>query len=503
MATERARFQPAVTSQLPPPVAPPMGRGLSLPAPVSSEGVSTGVTPPVGGAAPATGRLRPTSAAGGPHARSTRVGRAVLTAAAAGLVIVSTMAVAGAVPVWGTPGGPATAAGSIAAMSGAYLCLMLLLLAARIPSIEREVGHPALIAVHRRVAPYAVGLVCAHVLLTTLGYAQAAETGLGAQLADLVLHTGWMLPAFSAFVMLVLLSVLSYRRLRDRLRYETWWVAHLYLYLAVALAFGHQLENSSFLDDQPAFRALWSVLYAGVFATVVVSRLALPGFRSLWHDLRVDGVVRESDDVVSLYISGKHLDRWGAEGGQFFQWRFLARRSWWQAHPYSLSAAPTPNRLRITVREVGDQSAAVADLRPGTRIWAEGPYGIFTAGHRSGDRVVAFVAGIGITPVLAMLHELPRGAEVDVVVRARSLSAAPLLGELEQLASDRGFRVWHLEGPRRRAPLRLDAVLAMVPDLARSDVYVCGPEGFTDRVLSIAERAGVPASRIHHESFAV
>ena len=92
-----------------------------------------------------------------------------------------------------------------------------------------------------------------------------------------------------------------------------------------------------------------------------------------------------------------------AAGGQFLQWRFLRRGLWWQAHPYSLSAAPNPSWLRITVKDLGDQSGALVDLlRPGVRVWAEGPYGVFTAAQRTSERVAAFAApfmiivGVGV-----------------------------------------------------------------------------------------------------------
>ena len=112
-------------------------------------------------------------------------------------------------------------------------------------------------------------------------------------------------------------------------------------------------------------------------------------------------------------------------GGQFLQWRFLRRGLWWQAHPYSLSAAPSGRHLRITVKDLGDHSRALARLRPGTRVAIEGPYGAFTAGARRGDRVLLIGAGVGITPIRALLQELPRGTDVVVVLRASTRAGRP------------------------------------------------------------------------------
>ena len=78
-------------------------------------------------------------------------------------------------------------------------------------------------------------------------------------------------------------------------------------------------------------------------------------------------------------MSGQGLDRLGLQAGQFCQWRFLGRPGWTRAHPFTVSAVPTNDRLRITVRVTGDGTRALARLRPGGRVVVEGPYGIMNA----------------------------------------------------------------------------------------------------------------------------
>jgi predicted ferric reductase len=434
---------------------------------------------------------------------SSRRGDIAVLIAGIGLGITTAFAVGDAPATWQYLGGPMTALGSITAMAGTYLCLALLVLVARVPWVEREVGHDKLVSLHRQVAPYSLILILAHMVLTTIGYAQAAESGVLEQFWNIVAHSPWMVPATTAFVLMMGLGVMSYRKIRQRMKYETWWVAHLYFYVAVALAFGHQIELGSMFAKHPGQKWFWIGLYVLVAAIIIGSRFIAPISTSIKHDLRVAAVVRETPDVVSIYISGRDLDLLKARGGQFFQWRFLTRHWWWQAHPYSLSASPNSSFLRITVKDLGDQSRELIwRLKPGTRVWAEGPYGVFTAAQRHSNRIAAFAAGVGITPVRAMLEDLPEGADVDVVFRVHRLDSAPLRAELEELAMSRGFRLWYLEGSRRQARLRTDVILEMIPDLADCDVYVCGPDGFTEKVLEAAEDAGVPADRQHHEAFA-
>ena len=93
--------------------------------------------------------------------------------------------------------------------------------------------------------------------------------------------------------------------------------------------------------------------------------------------------------------------------GQFFNWRFLSGPGWTRSHPYSLSAAPTDDTLRITVKDLGDGSHALADLKPGTRVVIEGPYGRLHAGVRTRQKVTLMASGIGISPLRALLDDLP------------------------------------------------------------------------------------------------
>ncbi|MFZ0323570.1 MAG: ferredoxin reductase family protein [Actinomycetes bacterium] len=406
-------------------------------------------------------------------------------------------------PFWGTPGGPALVGGTLAAVAGTYLCLVLLVLISRLPWLEREAGHDRMVAWHRAAAPWALLLVGAHVVLTTVGYSQGAGINPFAEAWRLVTSYPWMMPAALASAAMVTLGVVSWRPIRARMSYETWWVAHLYFYLAVVLAFGHQVNTGLLFTSHAVLRAGWIAMYLAVGTTILVCRVVIPLRRSLRHGLRVSHVVREAPGVVSVYIDGRDIARMNVSGGQFFQWRFLTRHWWWQAHPYSLSAVPTGDQLRITVKHLGDQSGDLERfLRPGTRVLAEGPYGTFTASSRSSDRIAAFAAGVGITPIRAMLDDLPASSDVTVLYRVSSLDEVALRGELVALTAACGWGLVFLDGSRDQHPITLNYLTRHVPDLAERDVYVCGPRSYADAVVAAARTAHVPAERIHCESFA-
>ena len=215
------------------------------------------------------------------------------------------------------------------------------------------------------------------------------------------------------------LSALAQRGIaRRRLRYETWYFVHLYTYLAIALSFSHQLATGNEFTTHPANRVLWVGLYLVTFGSLLVYRVAVPVRDAFRYQLRVSSIQPEGPDAVSVYVTGRHLDRMPVEAGQFFRWRFLDRRSWWEAHPFSLSAMPDSQVLRITAKGVGDHSRALRHVEPGTRVMAEGPYGNLTARLRTRRRVLLIAGGVGITPLRALFEALP-GAPGDITLLYR------------------------------------------------------------------------------------
>jgi ferredoxin-NADP reductase len=219
------------------------------------------------------------------------------------------------------------------------------------------------------------------------------------------------------------------------------------------------------------------------------------------HRLRVDSVHQEAPGVYSVVVRGRHLDELGARPGQFFRWRFLDEGMGWTSTPYSLSAPPRPDLLRITVKALGDHSAAVSLLRPGTRVWAEGPYGSLTADRATSHHSLLIAAGVGVTPLRALFETLP--GEVTLLYRARTAEDLALGGELEAIARWRGATVLYaLNGPRGERPrITAESLRATFPGLPGHDVYICGPHAFARDVYEALRAAGVPDRRIHHESF--
>jgi len=398
-----------------------------------------------------------------------------------------------------------TNAGRITGLLAGYGIVVLVALMARIPPLERGIGADRLARWHSKGGRYTVSLVVAHGLLIIWGYAVTAHASVVSQTQTLLTSYPDVLAATVAGLLLVGVGITSARAARRRLRYETWYYLHFYTYLAVALAFSHQFATGAEFMSNVWARVVWGGLYAAVAAAILWYRFVTPVRQFLRHRMRVLAVYDEGPSVVSLVVGGHHLDELSVESGQFFRWRFLCRGLWWASSPYSLSAGPRPDRLRITVKALGDHSRALADVRPGTRVLAEGPYGAVTAAARRRRKVLLIGGGIGITPLRALFETVPAApGDLTLVYRASHDGDIVFRDELRDLARRRGARLKFVTGRRADLgydPLSAATLAANIPDLVDHDVYVCGPDGMTSAVIDALRAAGVRRGQIHHESF--
>jgi len=402
-----------------------------------------------------------------------------------------------------------TAAGQITALLGTYLALVQILLMARSPWLERRFGMDGLAQWHRWLGFSVTILISGHVVLSTAGYALGDGSSVAREAWTLITTYPYVLMATVATGFLLMVAITSLRYARSRLSYETWRFIHMYAYLAIALAFGHELAVGSDFTEDSVARWYWVGLYVAVLGCLLAFRVGEPLQRSLHHRLKVARIVPEAPGIVSLYIGGRHLGELEARAGQYFRWRFLTRDGWWRTNPFSLSAPVNANYLRITVKGVGDASRELQHLRAGTKVAIEGPYGLFTTGRLTKTKVLLIAGGIGITPLRALIEEIPPKKDaITLLYRARSWEDVVFREELEQLIRDRRGVIHYLIGRRGTPelpndPLSGQTIRRLVPDVIGRDVFICGPRAMMLRAQIVLRTIGVPDQQIHFERFAL
>jgi predicted ferric reductase len=407
-----------------------------------------------------------------------------------------------------TTAGILTAIGQLSALYGTYLVLVQLVLMSRSPYLDQIFGPDRITWAHRWVGFGAIWLLVFHFIFTTVGYGMSIATDPISEGITLLTSYPYVLWSAVGLVIFMVVGVMSVRAVRRSVSYETWYVIHLYTYLAIALAFLHQLVVGSDFVSDPIAQAYWVFLYVLAVGSMAVFRFGVPIFVSWRHRLRVANVVKEGPGVVSIYLTGKDLDRLPVRAGQWFRLRFITGYGWWRAHPFSISAAPNGRYLRFTVKDLGDYTRLMQAIHIGTPVFVEGPYGVFTGATRMKARVLMIAGGIGITPLRALLEELPatRG-NLTLVYRASHEDEIVFRKELDQLSELRGATVHYMVGRRGSRempsdPLDPRALRRLIPDISERDIYVCGPAGMMERVLSGLHWLRIPSGQIHFERFA-
>jgi predicted ferric reductase len=397
-------------------------------------------------------------------------------------------------------------AAQLTGLLGGYLLLIEVALMARLPWLERRIGS-WLASLHRYLGGYLMLLLTMHVALVLAGYSLSLRAPVGAVLLGVLRTYPDVLIATVSYLLLLGLGLSSIRRIRRRLGYERWHALHLVAYPAGVLAFGHEIAMGAQFTRNEYARGAWTLLSVTVAAAVLIHRCYLPLKRHLRHRLRISHIVAEAPDTISVYITGVNIERLNAQGGQYFRWRFLARGVWYQTHPFSLSAHPTENTLRLTVKGVGAYTRRLKRrLRPGQRVLADGPYGAFTAYLRRRRRVLLIGGGVGVTPLRAIAEALG-GNERDVIFAQRASSEHELLmaDELRRMQRLGKLTFLPVLGKRgktaREDPMHPAKLRAAIPDLEEREVFICGSPGMVHNTIRQLRRAGVRRRYIHTELF--
>ena len=404
----------------------------------------------------------------------------------------------------GTVAGLATATGQLTALIGTFLSLIQLLLMSRAPWLDAAFGRDRLAFAHRWIGFATVWLIVGHAVFTTIGFAMSSGRNILGEAWLLITTWDYVLMATVSLGLLIAVAITSVRLARRSLSYETWYGIHLYAYLAIALGFAHQLVVGTDFVDDPVARIYWVALYVMTIGTLVAFRFGAPLVANVRHRFRVGNVVHEGPGVVSIYLTGHDLDRFPARAGQYLTIRFMTA-GWWRSHPYSLSAQPNGRWLRVTIKDLGDDSANAHELPIGTWAIVEGAYGNLTTERQTADRALLIAGGIGVTPLRAILEELAGRMPVTLVYRARHARDLVFRRELDILAKSPNVVIDYQVGSRRswgsHDPLAPDALERLVPDVASREVYLCGPSGLMRAAEDSVLELGVPQRRIHLERF--
>ncbi|MBH3426493.1 pyridoxamine 5'-phosphate oxidase family protein [Pseudomonas alkylphenolica] len=236
-----------------------------------------------------------------------------------------------------------------------------------------------------------------------------------------------------------------------------------------------------------------------------------------WLDWRVVRIEQESRDIRSFYLQPEHDSAVPFAPGQHIPVQVQLQGKAPLIRTYSLSSAPSDGYLRISVKAQGPASRHLhATVQVGERLQVRLPMGSFTLDQRSERPLVLIGAGVGITPLIAMLREelaSGRARRIELFHGGRTLADLPFQQELAALREQAAGRLrLHraLSQPEAHAVQGRDYEFAGRLGIAQIkatlalddyDYYLCGPGSFTQELYEGLRGVHVPDARVHAEAF--
>ena len=310
---------------------------------------------------------------------------------------------------------------------------------------------------------------------------------------------------------LIALVVTALWRVKLRISYETWHVAHIALaVIAVAAGIVHMVGWAFYLAD-PWKRALWIGLTIFWIGLLIYVRVFKPLFM-LRRPYRVAEVRKERGDTTTLVMQPDGHPGFRFSPGQFGWLTLWGSPFKITGHPFSFSgsAEARDGRVEMSIRNLGDFTSAIPKVPMGQRVYLDGPYGAFTIGNPA-DMHVLIAGGVGVTPMMSMIRTLAdRGDKRPVILLygSKDWDSITFRDELEAQKARLNLTIVHvLANPPAGWTGEQGRIGADVfkrhlpPPYADHEYFICGPGVMMDAIEKALGDLGVPLSKYHSERY--
>ncbi|MFC1736736.1 ferric reductase-like transmembrane domain-containing protein [Candidatus Hydrogenedentota bacterium] len=394
--------------------------------------------------------------------------------------------------------------GKTAGLAAAMLVMLQLFLAARLKLVDRTFGLDRVMRFHKWSGAAALVLASAHPLLL---YSTASYPPIYFSRDEWPLFFGGL-----GLMILVIVAGTSLFRSFLGLEYGAWRKIHMLFVLVAIIVSVHVLIRGSELAYGPP-RIFWMSVVVMYIATFVWSGICRPILIER-NFFTVKSIAKTSHNVHTIELKPLKRSRFTYLPGQFAFLTLRRKDGPVEEHPFTISSTPTRSKsISFTIKESGDYTSAIGNVKFGTKATVDGPYGRFGhLFHGRGD-VLMIAGGIGITPMLSMLRYMVDTKDnrgIHLIWGNRKAKDIIFRNELDKMQSKLpNFSVSHVlsdepdwEGETGFATEELLAKLLTEQDRG-ARVFLCGPPPMMKLAASALRKLGIKKSRIVTERFAL
>ncbi len=299
----------------------------------------------------------------------------------------------------------------------------------------------------------------------------------------------------SLFIMIVLISFTFY----IKLKYHIWKMSHKFMTLAFFFAVLHIIFISSDVSRNNFLR--YYIILLALAAIIIIARKTfLEKFPLNKFKYKVKNIIQLNKDILEIEMEpiNRKMD---FSPGQFAFFSFINGDVSAESHPFSISSSNQDNNLKITVKNLGDYTGLLFNLKPGTEVLIDGPYGYFSYKNIKNKNQIWIAGGIGITPFASMAKVLETEYNVDLYYSIKEKNEAVYLKDFEDISlKNPNFR-FNLWDASSKGYITCDLVCSISKGFENKDIFLCGPPMFMESIKNQFVALGVDINKIHYENF--
>jgi predicted ferric reductase len=398
--------------------------------------------------------------------------------------------------------------GRLFGLLGTFFILIQFLLRARIQPFEKILGFMQIDKIHKKNGYIAITFLVSHPVFLLIGYALSSRKSLVDQFLLFIFKFENVFDALIGLTLFIVVICTSIYIVRKKMPYHWWYFIHLLTYLAIFLAFGHQLKNGEDFIANPVFAYFWYFLYGFVFGSTLYWKIIRVAALYSTHRFYVADVVKETYDTTSLYIKGRNMKSLRFKAGQFAFLHVLNKQLWWDVHPFSISCAPNGEYIRFTIKASGDYTKQIPNVQINTPVVLDIPHGEFTLDQAHTKKLLFIAGGVGLTPLRAMIEAAGKEYSSALIFANKTDADIILRSELEKFSEENSVPIYHVMSgdpnyPGLKGYVTIPLLEQTVPDYKERDIFICGPPIMMKLVISALKEAGMNPEQIHSEEFSL
>ena len=396
------------------------------------------------------------------------------------------------------------------ALGFAGLAMMYLqfVLTARFKVVKAPYGADVVYHFHRQVSFVALILILAHPLLL---FIYSPET---LNLLNLITAPWRARAGVSSVIILGVLIAVSVWRKNIRFEYKQWRIWHGIMATVVIILVMTHIVLAGHYINTPIKQMLWigyGVFWVGLLAYVRIIKPVM----LLQKPYVVEEIKEERGNTWTLTVKAD-----GHKGMAFLPGQFAWVTAWENPfsvseHPFSISSsAEQKDKLSFTIKELGDFTSTIKDMKKGQTVYLDGPFGAFSIDRHPHAKGFVFIAGgIGITPIMSMLRTMKDRSDnrpIVLIYANNEWEDVTFREELNALEKDLHLKVTHVlvyppDGWQGESGFLTAEILnRYLPEERKKNIYemfICGPPIMMDVVERLLPQLGVPIGDFHSERF--